>query len=140
MLDYGFYNIDCMAGMSEFPDKYFDLAICDPPYGGVTDGGYMHNKVSGGVARNPNDYHLSVFQTGVPDGAYFQELRRVSKNQIIWGGITLLHIYPVHNAGSYGIKKSPRAYVMRIASSLIRRSMSLREYSGSSGTVCNKAT
>jgi len=36
MLDFGFYNMDCMQGMSEFPDKYFDLAIVDPPYG---DGG-----------------------------------------------------------------------------------------------------
>lgn len=36
MLDFGFYNMDCMEGMREFPDKYFDLAIVDPPYG---DGG-----------------------------------------------------------------------------------------------------
>lgn len=36
MLDFGFYNEDCMKGMKEFPDKYFDLAIVDPPYG---DGG-----------------------------------------------------------------------------------------------------
>ena len=36
MLDFGFYNMDCMDGMKEFPDKYFDLAIVDPPYG---DGG-----------------------------------------------------------------------------------------------------
>ena len=36
MLDFGFYNRDCVEGMKEFPDKYFDLAIVDPPYG---DGG-----------------------------------------------------------------------------------------------------
>lgn len=36
MLDFGFYNMDCMEGMKQFPDKYFDLAIVDPPYG---DGG-----------------------------------------------------------------------------------------------------
>ena len=36
MLDYGFYNMDCMEGMKQFPDNYFDLAIVDPPYG---DGG-----------------------------------------------------------------------------------------------------
>ena len=34
MLDFGFYNRDCMEGMKEFPDKFFDLAIVDPPYGG----------------------------------------------------------------------------------------------------------
>jgi site-specific DNA-methyltransferase (adenine-specific) len=33
ILDFGFYNLDCMEGMKEFPDKYFELAICDPPYG-----------------------------------------------------------------------------------------------------------
>ena len=40
MLDYGFYNLDCMQGMKDFPDNYFDLAIVDPPYGaGFTEGG-----------------------------------------------------------------------------------------------------
>ena len=40
MLDFGFYNMDCMDGMKEFPDGYFDLAIVDPPYGsGLGDGG-----------------------------------------------------------------------------------------------------
>lgn len=43
-----FYNADCMDGMREYPDRFFDLAICDPPYGGVTQGGYMVNKISGG--------------------------------------------------------------------------------------------
>ena len=38
MLDFGYYNIDCMEGMREFPDKYFELAIVDPPYG---DGGVL---------------------------------------------------------------------------------------------------
>ena len=40
MLDFGFYNMDCLQGMKEFPDNYFDLAIVDPPYGaGFTEGG-----------------------------------------------------------------------------------------------------
>lgn len=33
MLDFGFYNMDCMEGMKQFPDNYFELAIVDPPYG-----------------------------------------------------------------------------------------------------------
>lgn len=86
MLDFGFYNMDCMEGMRQFPDKYFDLAIVDPPYGGVTQGGYMHNKMGGGVAKNRNDYHLSLWQCEKPSKAYFDELTRVSKEQIIWGG------------------------------------------------------
>ena len=78
--------MDCMEGMKQFPDKYFDLAIVDPPYGGVTQGGYMTNQMGGGVAKNRNDYHLSLWQCDKPGKAYFDELRRVSKNQIIWGG------------------------------------------------------
>ena len=84
MLDFGFYNMDCMEGMKEFPDKYFDLAIVDPPYGGVTKGGYMSN-TSSVLAKN-KDYHLSLWDMDKPDEKYFTELRRVSKNQIIWGG------------------------------------------------------
>lgn len=81
-----FINADCMKYLKEFPDNYFDLAIVDPPYGGVTQGGYMSNKMGGGVAKNRNDYHLGVWQYGRPSDDYFKELLRVSKNQIIWGG------------------------------------------------------
>ena len=45
MLDFGFYNMDCMEGMRQFPDKYFDLAIVDPPYGDgniLNEGGYWN--------------------------------------------------------------------------------------------------
>jgi site-specific DNA-methyltransferase (adenine-specific) len=86
MLDFGFYNKDCVKGMKEFPDKYFELAIVDPPYGGVTLGGYASNKVSGGVARNRNDYILDLWAQSAPSNEYFDELFRVSQNQIIWGG------------------------------------------------------
>ena len=57
MLDFGFYNMDCMEGMKQFPDKYFDLAICDPPYGinmghtcGIGRGGCKSRSVDGTVA------------------------------------------------------------------------------------------
>ena len=39
MLDFGFYNMDCMDGMRQFPDKFFDLAVVDPPYG--SGGGHL---------------------------------------------------------------------------------------------------
>lgn len=81
-----FINADCMEYLKEFPDNYFDLSIVNPPYGGVTQGGYMSNKMGGGVAKNRNDYHLCVWQYGRPSDDYFKELLRVSKNQIIWGG------------------------------------------------------
>jgi DNA modification methylase len=39
MIDFGFYNMDCMEGMKQFPDKYFELAIVDPPYGDALSSG-----------------------------------------------------------------------------------------------------
>ena len=104
MLDFGYYNMDCMQGMKEFPDKWFDLAIVDPPYGGVTQGGYATNQVSGGIARNRNDYVLDVWQQNAPDQSYFEELFRVSKNSVIWGVITLSSKYTeILNVGLCGI-------------------------------------
>lgn len=47
MLDFGYYNMDCMQGMKEFPDNYFDLAIVDPPYGGGGAGADRRDSVSG---------------------------------------------------------------------------------------------
>lgn len=49
MLDFGYYNLDCMIGMKEFPDDFFDLAIVDPPYGlrehgGKSRSGYVRQK------------------------------------------------------------------------------------------------
>lgn len=86
MLDFGFYNCDCMAGMKEFPDKFFSLAVCDPPYGGVTNGGYMNNaETTSGAAKHPK-YNLALWQQGKPNQDYFDELFRVSRNQVIWGG------------------------------------------------------
>ena len=85
MIEPGFYNMDCMDGMREFPDDHFDLAIVDPVYGDVKQGGYMSNKMAGGVAAYHN-YHLSLWQQDKTGPEYFKELFRVSKNQIIWGG------------------------------------------------------
>ena len=78
------YLADCMEAMKEFPDKFFDLAIVDPPYGGVTQGGYMQNNA--GKLAKCNDYHLGLWQCDKPQKEYFDELRRVSKNQVVWGG------------------------------------------------------
>lgn len=77
--------MDCMDGMKEFPDKYFDLAIVDPVYGDVKAGGYMTGKTKGGVGPHPG-YDYSIWSQKKTDQAYFDELFRVSKNQIIWGG------------------------------------------------------
>jgi site-specific DNA-methyltransferase (adenine-specific) len=79
-------NEDCMVGMARYPDKYFDLAIVDPPYGGVTQGGYMTNANTVTGSAKHRKYNLSLWEQAKPDVKYFDELFRVLKNQIIWGG------------------------------------------------------
>ncbi len=83
MLDFGYYNMDCMEGMKQFPDKYFDLAIVDPPYfSGPEKRGFYGKKESPiGVQR----IYEKTDEWDVPRKEYFEELARVSKNQIIWG-------------------------------------------------------
>lgn len=83
MLDLGYYNMDCMDGMKEFPDEYFDLAVVDPPYfTGPEKRGFYGRRVSPiGVKRV---YRVSE-EWKIPEKEYFDELIRVSKNQIIWG-------------------------------------------------------
>lgn len=73
------YNEDCMIGMARYPDKHFDLAIVDPPYGIGMDGGNVGYKGKNNLAKKNWD-------AVIPDPSYFVELRRVSLNQIIWGG------------------------------------------------------
>ena len=76
---------NCMNYLKDYPDNYYGLAIVDPPYGGVTLGGYAKNKMTGGLAKHPK-YNLSLWDQNRPDRNYFTEIKRVSKNQIIWGG------------------------------------------------------
>jgi len=76
------YNMDCMEAMKEMPDNSYDLAIVDPPYGlgdKLTKGGKGHSFDSLLNGRS-NEWDIA------PNKDYFDELFRVSKNQIIWGG------------------------------------------------------
>ena len=126
MLGPGFYNMDCMEGMKEFPDGYFHLAIVDPPYGIQADtfkNGAGASKYKGAewgtetrVKRNRTGEDSTAnrirkqraegrlnhgcgtlkgrmlnqadcsWDCEIPPEEYFRELRRVSQNQIIWGG------------------------------------------------------
>ena len=74
------YNMDCLEAMKQFPDKYFELAIVDPPYGQFNDDKRGHQ--GGGHAKK---YKYGKWDIA-PSKEYFEELFRVSKNQIIWGG------------------------------------------------------
>lgn len=90
------YNADCMEALKEFPDNFFDLAIVDPPYGsGNSDGGQRHYTF--GLRKKDKNYEnrrnmgeqirkkIVAWDTA-PGQDYFDELFRVSRNQIIWGG------------------------------------------------------
>ena len=79
------YNQDCLEAMKEMSDNQFDLAIVDPPYGlgkRTTDGGSKKNTQT----KFMNDIRRTNWDDSVPPKKYFDELKRVSKNQIIWGG------------------------------------------------------
>ena len=73
-----------MAVMARYPDKYFDLAVVDPPYG-IDDKMHRssHGKIGGGEFEK---YSKKRWDKQTPTKQYFDELFRVSKNQIIWGG------------------------------------------------------
>ena len=72
MIEY--YNEDCMIGMKRYKDKHFDLAIVDPPY-------RDENQPTKDMRANGSMKSLE----GRPSPEYFAELKRVSKEQIIWG-------------------------------------------------------
>jgi site-specific DNA-methyltransferase (adenine-specific) len=83
-----------MEYMKGVPDKFFELAIVDPPYGIREDGHRENNRSKLAVSKN---YHKALWDQDPPDENYFDELFRVSKNQIIWGA----NNYPQY------LKKSP---------------------------------
>lgn len=88
-------NIDCIEAMKKYPDKYFDLAICDVPYGiNVGNMAFVKEnktkvKQKNGNFLNPNKgkiiHEFSDWDKQTPTQEYFDELVRVSKNQIIFG-------------------------------------------------------
>jgi site-specific DNA-methyltransferase (adenine-specific) len=82
------FNEDCMEVMKRYPDKHFDLAVVDPPYGigdkKLTQGGTWANKYKKGEAA----WDIK------PNSEYWKDLFRVSKNQIIWGANYFMNELP----------------------------------------------
>ena len=90
MLESGFYNCDCMEGMKQFPDKFFELCICDPPYGiGIN---MNQGRRKGDVIKHDK----KSWDENAPDCSYWKELKRVSRNQIVWGANNFEWL-PPHN-------------------------------------------
>jgi site-specific DNA-methyltransferase (adenine-specific) len=77
-----------MELMARYPDNYFDLAIVDPPYGINADirQDNLAGKKIGNNGGRYKKYHKTDWDNKIPSNKYFDELKRVSKNQIIWGG------------------------------------------------------
>lgn len=75
------YNMDCMQFMKRVPDNHFDLAVVDPPYG-LDE--FKKNRTRSKLAKSTN-YAQKNWDKKTPDESYFEELFRVSKNQIIFG-------------------------------------------------------
>lgn len=92
------YNVDCMEYMATLPDKAFDLAMVDPPYGigesKNTRGGTQY----GNAAAVSKDYGIKDWDLKPPEKEYFVELFRVSKQQVIWGANHFISKNPIDSS------------------------------------------
>ena len=81
------YNEDCVEGLKRFSDNHFDLAIVDPPYGlGMGTVSIPSEKNTNSQQKFYKDLKSKRWDDNTPNKEYFDELKRVSKNQIVWGG------------------------------------------------------
>lgn len=119
------FNEDCMEVMRRYPDKYFDLAVVDPPYGGgCSQSAHVERISADGLkaeiqAARTGGTWASKYQSNIknwdiaPPKEYFEELARVSKNQIIWGG----NYFPLPPTRCFIVwdKKQPEDFTMAMA-------------------------
>jgi site-specific DNA-methyltransferase (adenine-specific) len=85
-----------MVGMKEIPDKYFQLAIVDPPYGIGENGSKNKSRGKLAVAKDYKSFYGADLNP--PDENYFNEIKRVSKNQIIWGANHFISKIPYNSS------------------------------------------
>ena len=90
-----FINDDCMNVMKDYPNRYFDLAIVDPPYGISEDGAKNHSR---GLLAEPTKFTPKDWDKNSPDKSYFDELLRISKNQIIFGANHFISKIPYNSS------------------------------------------
>lgn len=86
------YNEDNMIGMARYPDKFFDLAIVDPPYG------IGANKMTLGNGKKKIYRGTADWDSNAPNIDFFTQLRRVSTNQIIWGANHFISQLPIDSS------------------------------------------
>lgn len=108
------YNTDCVRGMQIYPDQYFDLAICDPPYGiGIAkrNGSIGQKKGQGKITK----YNSKNWDLQIPNQDYFKELFRVSKHQIIFGGNYFTEYLPPSKGWIVWDKRQPEGVSFAMA-------------------------
>lgn len=95
-------NEDNMVLMARYPDKYFDIAIVDPPYGISKKKLTGYNTNSGAQTPMGKKYRIgNDWDEKIPDSKYFEQLFRVSKNEIIFGGNYFAHLLPASRGWIY---------------------------------------
>lgn len=94
------YNMDCMEYMRSLPDKMFDLAVCDPPYG-------INSLKNKETSRLRKYGQLNTVNNDKPTKEWFDELTRVSKNQIVFGYNHLCDILPPTSEFIFWYKHQP---------------------------------
>lgn len=108
MSQINFHHIDCMEFMKDKPDKFYDLAIVDPPYG-INVAKMAYTQEENRLCRQKNGTVLRVkklaykhgdWDKNPPSAEYFNELFRISKHQIIWG----INYFDIPNIGNGRIK------------------------------------
>jgi site-specific DNA-methyltransferase (adenine-specific) len=106
------YNCDNMEFMKNIPDNYYDLAIVDPPYGINMGSGHK-----GSNKRGDKDKHKTFAgnDNSIPNKEYFDELFRISKNQIIWGGNYMTKFLEPKSSWLIWDKVQPEEFSMAMA-------------------------
>lgn len=104
------YLMDCMDALRQTPDNYYSLALVDPPYG-IGAGKRVGTTYKEGVLRNKKGfgntklYIANNWDNEVPTAEYWNELFRVSENQIVWGGNYFTQYLPESRGWIYWDKK-----------------------------------
>ena len=93
------HNEDCMKIMAQYDDDYFDLAVVDPPYGIGENGD--RNKSRCKLAKSADYKSFAGGDISAPSKDYFIEVKRVSKNVIIWGANHFVEYIPSANSSSW---------------------------------------
>lgn len=94
------FNMDCIEGMKQYPDKYFDLAVVDPPYG-IDITKHSLNGRGGKEYITTHNLKNKNWDIEIPKIEYWDQLFRTSKNQIVWGGNYFSDYLPISRGWLY---------------------------------------